>query len=214
MFSVARPDGVDLAISLNLPGRHNVLNALAAIAVAQELGIGDDLICKALASFQGIGRRFQIERDMDFGAGAVTLIDDYAHHPTEIGATFAALRSGWPHRRLVCVFQPHRYTRTRALFEDFVSVLSEVDVLVLLDVYPAGERPITGADGRSLARAIRLRGKVEPVFADGLADLPVILSRLCRSGDLVAVLGAGDIGQLVPHLRSIREDLIRGVDCV
>ena len=183
-----------LSITLNLPGRHNVLNALAAIAVATELGGSDDSIRKALAGFQGIGRRFQVAGEISTAAGSVLLIDDYAHHPREIAPTLAAVRAGWPERRLVVVFQPHRYSRTHDLLDDFIQVLSGADVLVLGEVYAAGEPPVTGADGRALARGIRARGHVDPVFVEDLAELPAVLNDLLRDGDVLLTLGAGDIG--------------------
>jgi UDP-N-acetylmuramate--alanine ligase len=189
-----------LEISLNLPGRHNVLNALASICVALELGLPADPIRQALAGFQGIGRRFQVQEGRTPDGRGLMLVDDYAHHPREIGATLAAARDGWPERRLVVVFQPHRYSRTKDCFEDFVQVLSQADLLLLAEVYPAGEEPIPGADGRSLSRAIRTRGEVEPVFVDPLGELPEILDRLLEDGDLVLTLGAGDIGTLALHL--------------
>jgi UDP-N-acetylmuramate--alanine ligase len=183
-----------LSITLNLPGRHNVLNALAAIAVATELGVSDDSIRQALAGFQGIGRRFQVAGEISTAAGSVLLIDDYAHHPREIAPTLAAVRAGWPERRLVVVFQPHRYSRTHDLLDDFIQVLSGADVLVLGEVYAAGEPPVTGADGRALARGIRARGHVDPVFVEDLAELPAVLNDLLRDGDVLLTLGAGDIG--------------------
>jgi UDP-N-acetylmuramate--alanine ligase len=189
-----RQQGDTLTVTLNLPGRHNVQNALAAIAVATELGVSDVDIRKALAEFQGIGRRFQIAGEIATAAGKVLLIDDYGHHPRELAPTIAAARAGWPGRRLVVVFQPHRYTRTRDLFDDFAQVLSEVDVLVLCEVYAAGEAPIAGADGRALARNIRARGQVDPVFVDDVDALPDVLVDLLADGDLLLTLGAGDIG--------------------
>jgi len=189
-----------LDVILNLPGRHNVLNALAAIAVAQELNVDDSAIGRALAGFQGIARRSQHYGRLASPAGSITLVDDYAHHPREIAATLQAVRASWPERRLVVVFQPHRYTRTRDLFEDFSQVLSEVDVLVLLEVYPAGEASISGADGRTLCRAIRARGQVDPVFVDKLADLPGTLPGVLEADDVLLVLGAGDIGSLAVEL--------------
>ena len=200
-FNVRRPghDGV-LAITLNLPGHHNVLNALAAIAVATELGVPDKAIQQGLAGFQGIGRRFQMAGEIDTPAGRVLMIDDYAHHPREIAPTLAAVRTGWPERRLVVVFQPHRYTRTHDLFDDFIQVLSAVDVLVLCEVYAAGETPISGADGRALARGIRARGHIDPVFLEELTALPEVLGDLLHDGDILLTLGAGDIGAAAARL--------------
>ncbi len=200
-FRAHRKEHADaLSITLNLPGRHNVLNALAAIAVATELGVSDTDIQKALTDFQGIGRRFQIAGEITTPAGKVLLIDDYGHHPRELAPTIAAARAGWPDRRLVVVFQPHRYTRTRDLFDDFAQVLSEADVLVLCEVYAAGEAPIAGADGRALARGIRARGQVDPVFVDDLETLPAVLDDLLADGDLLLTLGAGDIGAAAQRL--------------
>ncbi|MGB5338367.1 MAG: UDP-N-acetylmuramate--L-alanine ligase [Gammaproteobacteria bacterium] len=200
-FKVRRP-GHDktLSITLNLPGRHNVLNALAAIAVATELGVSDTAIQQGLAGFQGIGRRFQMTGEITTAAGSVLMIDDYAHHPREIAPTLDAIRTGWPGRRLVTVFQPHRFTRTHDLFDDFTQVLSEVDVLVLCEVYAAGESLISGADGRALARGIRARGHVDPVFVEDLATLPAVLNDLLMDGDVLLTLGAGDIGAAAARL--------------
>ena len=200
-FTVTRPgrDG-QLLITLNLPGRHNVLNALAAIAVASELGVPDAVIQQVLAGFEGIGRRFQMTGEVETAAGRVLLIDDYAHHPSEIAPTLAAVRAGWPERRLVVVFQPHRYTRTHDLFDDFVQVLSGVDALILGEVYPAGEMPISGADGRALCRGIRARGHADPVFLDNIADLPAVLKDILRDGDVLLTMGAGDIGAVAARL--------------
>lgn len=189
-----------LHITLNLPGRHNVLNALAAIAVATELGVPDAAIQQGLAHFQGIGRRFQLVGEITLPSGSVLLIDDYAHHPREIAPTLATVRSGWPGRRLVVVFQPHRYTRTRDLFDDFIQVLSGVDVLILGEVYAAGETPVSGADGRALCRGIRSRGHVDPVFVEKIADLPGVLRDILQDGDVLLTLGAGDIGSLASRL--------------
>ncbi len=189
-----------MSIELNLPGRHNVLNALAAIAVALELGVDEEAIRRALAGFQGVGRRFVVRPVTDTAGRRLTLVDDYGHHPRELAATLAAARGGWPDRRLVLVFQPHRFTRTQEQFEDFVQVLSSADLLVLCDVYPAGEAPIAGADGRSLSRAIRARGRLDPVFAQDLAEVPVLLGNLLNDGDLVLLMGAGDIGGLAARL--------------
>jgi len=189
-----------LPIELNLPGRHNVLNALAAIAVGLELGVEERTIRRALRDFQGIGRRFVVTEVSTEDGRALTLVDDYGHHPREVAVTLEAVRQGWPERRLVLVFQPHRFTRTREQFEDFVQVLSEADVLVLCEVYAAGETPLPGADGRTLSRAIRARCQVDPVFAQELGDVPRILGTLLEAGDLVLTMGAGDIGALTARL--------------
>ncbi len=201
-FQVHLPTlGTPLPITLNLPGRHSVLNALAAIAVAHELGVAETAIRRALLNFQGIGRRFQPHGELQLpDGGHATVMDDYGHHPREIQAVLNALRGAWPERRLVLAFQPHRFTRTRDLFDDFAQVLSEVDTLILLDVYPAGEKPIPGADGRSLSRAIRVRGKVDPIFVERIADLPAALPGLLRDGDLLLMMGAGDIGAMAAQL--------------
>ncbi|MDV3243070.1 MAG: UDP-N-acetylmuramate--L-alanine ligase, partial [Methylocaldum sp.] len=200
-FSVLR-SGCDepLDVSLNLPGRHNILNSLSVIAIAGELGISDEIIQRALLGFRGIGRRFQINAEVPFGGSFVTFVDDYGHHPREIAATLDSARQAWPDRRLVLVFQPHRYTRTRDLFEDFVQVLSKTDVLVLLDVYAAGEAPVIGADGRALSRAIRVRGQIDPVFVEKVSDLAEILPGIVEPGDVVLTLGAGSIGQVAVEL--------------
>ncbi|HEX2236981.1 MAG TPA: UDP-N-acetylmuramate--L-alanine ligase [Gammaproteobacteria bacterium] len=200
-FRVRLPQsGRYLNVSLNLPGRHNVLNALAAIAVAYELGVSGAAIQSALSSFQGIGRRFQRYGELVTRAGRVMLVDDYGHHPTEMAATLAAVRANWPDRRLVLVFQPHRYTRTRDLFDDFTRVLNEVDVLVLLKVYAANEAPIAGADSRALCRALRVRGKLDPVFVEDIDDLPGILIDLLHDCDVLLTLGAGSIGAVAAAL--------------
>jgi UDP-N-acetylmuramate--alanine ligase len=194
-FSVARAGKQNsLKISLRLPGMHNVRNALAAIAVADELQVDDDAVVRALENFEGIDRRFQNLGEITTAAGKIMLIDDYGHHPTEIAATLDAARCGWPGRRLVLVFQPHRYSRTRDLLDDFATVLSDADVVILLDVYAAGEAPIAGADGRAIARAVRSRGSVEPVFVESLEDVEAVLGDLLDEGDLVLTMGAGDIG--------------------
>ncbi|MCM8610976.1 UDP-N-acetylmuramate--L-alanine ligase [Accumulibacter sp.] len=186
-----------LPIRLNLPGHHNVLNALAAIAVASELGVADAAISTALAEFRGVGRRFQRYGELSLPqGGSVTLIDDYGHHPVEMRATLAAARGAFPGRRLLLAFQPHRYTRTRDCFDDFVKVLSGVDALVLGEVYAAGEQPIVAADGRALARALRVVGKVEPVFVEHVADLPQAIRDAARDGDVVMTMGAGSIGTI------------------
>ncbi len=196
-FTCVRTNGSvsRLPIVLNLPGRHNVLNALAAIAVATEVGVGDTAIIKALAEFKGVGRRFTRYGELTAAnGGEYTLIDDYGHHPVEMAATIAAARGAFPGRRLVLAFQPHRYTRTRDCFEDFVKVLSSVDGLVLADVYAAGEAPIVAADGRTLARAVRVAGKVEPVFVEAIADMPTAIRAAARDGDVIITMGAGSIG--------------------
>ncbi|MGI9233431.1 MAG: UDP-N-acetylmuramate--L-alanine ligase [Woeseiaceae bacterium] len=200
-FDVVRTNNRDsLHVSLRLPGIHNVRNALAAIAVADELQISDGAVVRALQNFEGIDRRFQSFGELRTAAGKVLLVDDYGHHPTEIAATIAAARAGWPSRRIVLVFQPHRYTRTRDLIDDFATVLSEADVLVLLDVYAAGEDPIAGADGRSMARAVRMRGAVEPVFVETLDELKPVLESVLADGDLLLTMGAGDIGAYAASL--------------
>ncbi len=195
-----RGDYPPLQVILNMPGWHNMLNALAAIAVATRLSIDDKAITKSLGAFKGIGRRFQIQGDLTLDNGKLTLVDDYGHHPREIAATLEALRQAWPDRRSVIVFQPHRYTRTRDLFEDFVHVLSGVDVLVLMDVYSAGETVIPGADGRTLSRAIRLRGRVDPVFVDDWQELPTILAGIVKADDVILTMGAGNVGHIATQL--------------
>ena len=197
----ASKDLAPLDVMLNLPGEHNVLNALATIAVAREVGASDASIAKGLAEFTGVGRRFQRYGDVALaGGGHYTVIDDYGHHPAEMAATLAAARGAFPGRRLVLAFQPHRFTRTRDLFEDFVKVLSTVDELVLADVYPAGEAPIVGADGRALVRSVRLSGKVEPLFVEKTSEMrDAVLSRV-RDGDVVVTMGAGSIANLAPEL--------------
>ncbi len=197
----------DLVVVLNLPGVHNVLNALAAIAVGMEVGVADAQIVKALADFKGVGRRFQQYGEVGLApGGSFTLIDDYGHHPVEMAATIAAARGAYPGRRLLLVFQPHRYTRTRDCFEDFVSVLSTVDALVLTEVYAAGEAPIVAADGRALARAVRVMGKVEPIFVEHIAELPAAVRGVIRSGDVVLVMGAGSIGNVPPALARMKDE--------
>ncbi len=200
-FAVARGDDSEwLRVRLNLPGRHNVLNALAAIAVATEMGVSREAILKGLSEFQGIGRRFQLHGELDVRGARVILIDDYGHHPTELAATITALRAGWPGKRVVVAFQPHRYTRTRDLIDDFARVLCDVDALLLLEVYAAGERPVAGADGRSLARAIRNRGQVDPIFVADPAELNAALPKVLKDGDALLILGAGNIGAVVQKL--------------
>ncbi|RPI61265.1 MAG: UDP-N-acetylmuramate--L-alanine ligase [Lysobacterales bacterium] len=189
-----------LTVELNLPGVHNVLNSLAAIAVAAELEIADQPLLKALAEFSGVDRRLQVQGTVTTALGSVTFVDDYGHHPTELAATIAAARDAWPGRRLVVCFQPHRYTRTLALLDDFAQVLSTVDALVLTNVYSAGETPLAGADGKSLARAVRVRGAVEPIFIEDLGELPAVLAQILKADDVVLTLGAGSIGAVAPTL--------------
>ena len=197
-FTVQRRNGVvlpDLSVTLNLPGRHNVLNALSAIAVAVELNVPDAAVQKALAEFKGVGRRFQRYGDLPArDGGTFAVIDDYGHHPVEMAATLAAARGAFPGRRLVLAFQPHRFTRTRDCFEDFVKVIGQADAVLLAEVYAAGEVPIVAADGRSLARALRVAGKVEPVFVDEIASMPQVIADNARGGDVVVCMGAGSIG--------------------
>ena len=192
-----------LAVTLNLPGMHNVGNALAAIAVATELGIEDAAIARALAAFQGIDRRLQHVGDATLATGSVTIVDDYGHHPTEIAATLEALRQGYPGRRLVLAFQPHRYTRTRDLIDDFGRVLSQADVLLVTEVYSAGESAISGADGRAICRAVRSRGQVEPVFVENVERLGQALQDVVRGGDVVVTMGAGNINAVSHGLPAV-----------
>ena len=204
-FTILRANNAPLPIVLNLPGRHNVQNALAAIAIATEIGVADAAIIKALADFKGVGRRFQ--RYGEFacaeGGGTFSVVDDYGHHPVEMAATLAAARGAFPKARLVLAFQPHRFTRTRDCFEDFVKVLSTVDVLLLADVYAAGEAPIVAADGRALARAVRVAGKVEPAFVEQIGDMPARIHATARAGDVVIAMGAGSIGNVARQLREM-----------
>ena len=193
------------SVTLNLPGNHNVLNALAAIAVALEVGVEGDAIVKALADFKGVGRRFQHYGEIPLSAGgSFLLVDDYGHHPVEMAATIAAVRGAYPEKRLVLAFQPHRYSRTRDVFEDFVKVLSTTDVLLLTEVYAAGEAPIVAADGRALARAVRLAGRVEPLFVDQVQELPQIIMTMAQAGDIVLTMGAGSISQIPGQLAQSR----------
>jgi UDP-N-acetylmuramate--alanine ligase len=195
-FSVAQPNSSEiLSVTLNMPGEHNMLNALAAIAIALELRVSNEAIAKSLSSFQGIARRCQLMGDTNIGAARVLVIDDYGHHPSEIRVTLKSVRDGWPGKRLVVAFQPHRYTRTRDLFEDFVDVLSTCDALAVLEVYPAGEQPIQGADGRALCRAIRLRGKTDPIFIAAPEQVVPVLDGIVKTGDILLLLGAGSIGR-------------------
>lgn len=203
-FVITDPAGNQREISLNLPGRHNALNATAVFALAQDEGIAEQAILAALSKFEGIGRRFQQYGEFDTGRGKVLLLDDYGHHPTEVAATVAAVRSAWPERRLVMCYQPHRYTRTRDLYDDFARVLSEVDTLLLLEVYAAGEAPVPGADSRSLARSIRARGQLEPIYVAQPADLAASLAEVLQDGDVVLTQGAGNIGALVKQLAAMQ----------
>ena len=203
-FTVYRPDREPLPVKLNQTGKHNILNALAAITVATEERIDDESVQAALAGFGGIGRRFEVLGQFDTSVGEVTLVDDYGHHPTEVAATIEAARNNWPDQRLVMIYQPHRYTRTRDLYEDFVEVLSQVDCLLLLDVYAASEQPIDGADSRSLARSIRARGQLEPVYVSEHSELPAILANQLQDGDIVMTQGAGNVGQLARKLAAMQ----------
>ncbi len=200
-FRVRREKGKPLEVTLNLPGRHNVLNALAAIAVGLEVGISEKAILKALARFRGVGRRFQVCGEVPLeGGGAFTLVDDYGHHPVEMAATLEAARGAFPGRRIVLAFQPHRYTRTRDLFEDFVRVLATADVLLLAEVYPAGEPAIAAADGRALAQALRGGGRIEPHYVADIGEMPAAIRRVARDGDVVLTMGAGSIGNVAAGL--------------
>jgi len=193
-----RPEA--LRVTLRLPGRHNVQNALAAIAVGSELEVPDIAIQKALADFEGIDRRLQQLGDVEVGEGSVTIVDDYGHHPTEVAATLEATRQAWPNRRIVLAFQPHRFTRTRDLFDEFARVLSDVDALIVCEVYAAGEAPLPGAESKDLCRAIRSRGQVEPVLVADPDELPLTLSNIVRPGDVVLIMGAGSIGAVAHEL--------------
>jgi UDP-N-acetylmuramate--alanine ligase len=202
-FMLHLPDAAPQAVTLNLPGRHNVQNALAAAAIGWQLGVDGAAIARALHGFQGIGRRFNLHGEKNFGRGHALLVDDYGHHPRELAAVFAAARAGWPERRLVVAFQPHRYTRTRDLLDDFAAVLSDVDAVVLTEVYAAGELPITGADGKSLARAIRARGRIDPVLVASARELRGVLPDVLKDGDLLIVMGAGDIGHVANEIATL-----------
>lgn len=204
-FTISREDMPDLDVVLNAPGRHNALNATAAVAVATEEGIADEHILAALLNFQGTGRRFDFLGNFSLDhvngqEGEVMLVDDYGHHPTEVDATIKAARAGWPDKRLVMLFQPHRYTRTRDLYEDFATVLNQVDILLLTDVYAAGEAPIPGADSRSLCRTIRQRGKLDPIWVSDVENISSILAGVLTDNDLVLVQGAGNIGKIARRL--------------
>ena len=191
-----------LAITINLPGRHNVLNSLAAVAVATELDLPDAAVQRALAQFQGIDRRLQQLGEIEWPGGRALIVDDYGHHPTEVAATLEAVRQAWPKRRLVLAFQPHRYTRTRDLLDDFGRVLGECEVLLVTEVYAAGEAPIAGADGRAICRAVRTRGRTEPVFVERVENLAEALRAVLHDGDVVLTMGAGNIGTVAQELRS------------
>jgi UDP-N-acetylmuramate--alanine ligase len=201
-YQVAREGREPLGVTLNLPGRHNVLNSLAAVAVAMELEIADAAIQRAFANFQGIDRRLQQLGEIQWSGGRALVVDDYGHHPTEVAATLEAARQGWPDRRLVLVFQPHRYTRTRDLLDDFGRALSECDVLLVTEVYAAGEAPIAGADGRAICRAVRSRGVVEPIFVERVDELAEALRAVLHDGDLVLTMGAGNVGAVAQDLKS------------
>ena len=201
-FEVHRAGHTPLTVTINLPGRHNVQNCLAALAVATELEVSDAAIQRAFANFQGIERRLQQLGEIQWRGGRALIVDDYGHHPTEVAATLEAARQGWPQRRLVLVFQPHRYTRTRDLLDDFGRTLSECDVLLVTEVYAAGEAPIAGADGRAICRAVRSRGLVEPIFVESVDDLAESLRAVLQDGDLVLTMGAGNLGAVAQDLKS------------
>jgi UDP-N-acetylmuramate--alanine ligase len=205
-----RGDYAPLEVTLNMPGWHNMLNALAAIAVATKLAVDDTAIQRSLNAFKGVGRRFQIQGDLPVRNGVATLVDDYGHHPREVAATLEALKQAYPSRRSIIIFQPHRYTRTRDLFEDFVQVLASVDVLILMDIYPAGESVITGADGRSLSRAIRLRGQVDPIFVEHWEELPKLLAGIVHENDVILTMGAGNVGQFSTQLPQLLTQALAG----
>ena len=200
-FTVLRKDREPLRLTINLPGLHNILNALAAIGIATDEGVSDAAIARALESFSGVGRRFQVQGEFELGEGNVKLVDDYGHHPKEVEATIKAARASHPERRLVMMFQPHRFSRTRDCFDDFVDVLSQVDQLLLLEVYPAGEKPIVGADSRALARSIRLRGEVEPILIDPVeGNLQNAIQKVLQANDLLLTQGAGNVGAISVEL--------------
>ncbi|HLT05001.1 MAG TPA: UDP-N-acetylmuramate--L-alanine ligase [Pseudomonas sp.] len=199
-FTVLREGRAPMPVTVNMPGVHNVLNALATIAIASDEGIEDDAIVAGLEGFQGVGRRFQVYDELPVDGGSVMLVDDYGHHPREVAAVIRAVRGGWPDRRLVMVYQPHRFTRTRDLYEDFVQVLADANVLLLMEVFPAGEEPIPGADSRNLCHSIRQRGQLDPIYVERGVDLAPLLKPLLRPGDILLCQGAGDIGGLAPQL--------------
>lgn len=199
-FNVLRKDRPAMPVCVNMPGRHNVLNALAVIAIATDEGVDDSAIVAGLSGFQGVGRRFQVYGELPVEGGSVMLVDDYGHHPREVSAVIKAIRDGWPERRLVTIYQPHRYTRTRDLYEDFVQVLGESNVLLLLEVFPAGEEPIPGADSRQLCHSIRQRGRLDPLYVERGTDMAPLVQPLLRAGDILLCQGAGDIGSIAPQL--------------
>ena len=199
-FTVLRPGRDPLDVSVRMPGTHNVLNSLATIAIATDEGVDDAAIAAGLADFQGVGRRFQVYGELPVADGSVMLVDDYGHHPREVAAVIKAVRTGWPDRRLVMVYQPHRYSRTSDLYDDFVQVLSDANVLLLMEVYPAGETPIPGADSRNLCRSIRQRGQLDPIYIERGVELAPLVKPLLLPGDILLCQGAGDIGGLAPQL--------------
>ena len=202
-FTINRPSGEPLPVTLNMPGLHNVLNAAATVAVACDEGLEDEAIQSGLAGFAGVGRRFTRTGELNLPGGTALLVDDYGHHPTEVRATLDSAQQAWPEQRVVMVYQPHRYSRTRDLYDDFVSVLSRCDVLILLEVYAAGEEVVPGADSRSLARSIRQRGQLEPIFVENIEDVPQILCSVVEQGDVVVTQGAGNIGALSKELAAM-----------
>ncbi|GLQ73884.1 UDP-N-acetylmuramate--L-alanine ligase [Vibrio penaeicida] len=208
-FTVVRKGKANLDITLNIPGKHNALNASAAIAVATEDDVADEAILSAMAGTQGTGRRFDHLGEFETGCGKAMLVDDYGHHPSEVDVTIDAARAGWEDKRLVMVFQPHRYSRTRDLYDDFANVLEKVDVLIMLDVYSAGEAPIAGADGRALCRTIRSRGKLDPIFVPETQNLPSVLANVLQDGDLVLTQGAGDVGKVAKVLAGLELNVER-----
>jgi UDP-N-acetylmuramate--alanine ligase len=199
-FTVLRRDREPLDVSVNMPGNHNVLNALATIAIATDEGISNDAIVRGLSGFQGVGRRFQVYGELPVEGGEVMLVDDYGHHPREVAAVIEAVRGGWPERRLVMLYQPHRYSRTRDLYDDFVQVLADANVLLLMEVYPAGEEPIPGADSRQLCHSIRQRGQLDPIYVERGMDIAPLVKPLLRPGDILLCQGAGDVGAIAPQL--------------
>ncbi|PSW18503.1 UDP-N-acetylmuramate--L-alanine ligase [Photobacterium sanctipauli] len=203
-FSILRKGKPALDVKLNIPGKHNALNATAAVAAATEEGVADEAIVRALLEFEGTGRRFDHLGEFETGNGKVMLVDDYGHHPSEVDVTIQAARAGWDDKRLVMIFQPHRYSRTRDLYDDFANVLEQVDVLVMLDVYSAGEAPIAGADGRALCRTIRGRGKIDPIFVPNSEALPSALANILQDDDLLLTQGAGDVGKIARQLADLK----------